>query len=224
MVTITENYVSFEIAKLLKEKGFDWDCNAGYFITDYNVYKKGCLVAIDKIVKTELYSDDFIIPTPTLAVVQKWLLEMHNYFIEITCDVNDHKWFYTNVYKLGDETWEQNSYWNLTFDTYENALEAGIKYCMGKLTGEHEIAEKNDEQSEYSYFETTYICGSKPHWNVGDILAFYEFYSDREGEVLLGEVTDVKFDEEFGDWDYTFKDGYQTFEETLLSEKAYKKL
>ena len=79
------------------------------------------------------------------------------------------------------------------------------------------------EVPEYSHFETTYICGSKPHWNVGDILAFYESYSDREGEVLLGEVIDVKFDEEFGDWDYTFKDGYQTFEETLLSEKTYKK-
>lgn len=35
--SITEDYVSFEVAQLLKEKGFDWECLAHWFIgTDRN--------------------------------------------------------------------------------------------------------------------------------------------------------------------------------------------
>ena len=38
---ITEDYVSFEVAKLLKEKGFDEECNMAYFngtLVDYTMF------------------------------------------------------------------------------------------------------------------------------------------------------------------------------------------
>ena len=79
------------------------------------------------------------------------------------------------------------------------------------------------QQSEYSYLETVYWCGKKPHWDVGDKLAYYEFCSDREGEYVLGKVIEVDFDEEQCDWLYTFEGGSVCDERTLLEERTYKK-
>jgi len=79
------------------------------------------------------------------------------------------------------------------------------------------------KQPEYSCSETIYKCGKKPHWNIGDILAYYEFYSDREGECVLGKVINVELNEEQGDWFYTFEDGDQYYEASLLENETYKK-
>lgn len=79
------------------------------------------------------------------------------------------------------------------------------------------------KQPEYSCFETTYKCGKKPHWNIGDVLTYYEFYSDREGEHVLGKVINVELDEEQSDWFYTFEDGSQYAEELLLENETYTK-
>ena len=85
------------------------------------------------------------------------------------------------------------------------------------------LKKKEYKQPEYSYLETVYRCGKKPRWNIGDILAYYEFYSDREGECVLGKITKVDFDEEQCDWIYTFEDGGVCNEQTLLEEETYKK-
>lgn len=83
--------------------------------------------------------------------------------------------------------------------------------------------QQEDEQPEYSFIETIYRCGKNPRWNIGDTLAYYEFTSDSEGEFVLGKVTNVEFDKEYEDWLYTFEDGSQYDEESLLSDKTYKK-
>lgn len=80
-----------------------------------------------------------------------------------------------------------------------------------------------EEQPEHSFMETIYRCGKKPHWNIGDTLACYEFTSDCEGEIVLGKVTNVELDEEYEDWLYTFENGYQEEEESLLRNETYKK-
>ena len=79
------------------------------------------------------------------------------------------------------------------------------------------------EQPDYSCFETTYKCGKKPHWSIGDTLAYYESCSDREGECVLGKITKVEFDEEQCDWLYTFEDGSVYDEQSLLEDETYKK-
>lgn len=81
----------------------------------------------------------------------------------------------------------------------------------------------DDVQPEHSYIESVYRCGKKPHWNIGDTLAYYEFYSNREGECELGKVIKVKFDEEQCDWFYTFEDGSVYDEQSLLEDETYKK-
>lgn len=83
--------------------------------------------------------------------------------------------------------------------------------------------EPNVENPEYSFIETIYRCGKKPHWNIGDTLAYYEFTSNEEGEHVLGKITSVEFDEEYEDWFYSFENGYQEEEESLLINETYKK-
>lgn len=83
--------------------------------------------------------------------------------------------------------------------------------------------EEEDQQPEYSCFETIYKRGKKTHWNIGDTLAFYESYSDKEGECVLGKVTRVELEEEEDDWFYTFEDGNVYDEQSLLEDKTYKK-
>jgi len=109
-----------------------------------------------------------------------------------------------------------------------NVISSGIKAeedldvisCLDTLEVKEVI---ESEQPEYSCFETIYQCGKKPRWNIGDTLAYYEFYSDREGEYVLGKVTKVDFDKEQCDWFYTLENGCIYDEQSLLEEKTYKK-
>ena len=120
---ITEDYVSFETAKLLKERGFDestimrYDSN-GEISSDgryghYNSLKKF----------------DFI-SAPTLQMAMKWLRDIHGLFIHIdvireaSCwlaDIQDIKGD-VSIYSVENE-----------FPNYEQACEAAIKYCLDNL-------------------------------------------------------------------------------------------
>lgn len=114
-----------------------------------------------------------------------------------------------------------------TRNSYEEGLKGGrligYKDALYKINTLEVKDVQEYEQPDYSCFETTYKCGKKPHWNVGDTLAYYEFCSDREGEHVLGKVANVRFDEEQSDWIYTFEGGRLYEEELLLEDETYKK-
>ena len=112
-------------------------------------------------------------------------------------------------------------------DAYQCAYRDGNNGALYALKNKLDTLEVKEEveykQPEYSCFETTYQCGKKPRWNIGDILAYYEFYSDREGEYVLGKVTKAEYDEEQCDWFYTLESGRVYDEQSLLEEETYKK-
>ena len=127
---ITEDYVSFETARLLKEKGFDEECwcwyeEDGYFKDSNDDY--GFQSNSDHI------SDDFICSAPTLQMTMKWLRE--KYKLEI----------YPFHEKLQGDSWwyrieRSKAFFNITeyeedliFGSYEQACEAAIKYCLENL-------------------------------------------------------------------------------------------
>lgn len=69
-----------------------------------------------------------------------------------------------------------------------------------------------------------WCMGEKPRWKVGDYLAYYELYSDYEGEGFYGEIVRIEKDDDFGDWLYTFKDEegeYAISEESLYDNDCY---
>jgi hypothetical protein len=122
---IEEAYVSFEVAKMLKEKGFNEICRAAYtgggkFITHHNYYSQGG-------------GDECVAPTHQMAM--KWLREVHNIFIVI----EPHMYDYINEKNSSYVTslWQGDNYYeNITsrdYPTYEEAVEASIKYALENL-------------------------------------------------------------------------------------------
>lgn len=127
---ITEDYVSFEVAKLLKEKGFS---NANCF---YSYMENGGTKVTHWENELNLY------PKPTLQTAMKWLRETHG--IEVIVDVckvgEDHRTMYawTPVAVKEDRLEYPVSQTDGTVfgglcDGYGQAVEKGIEYCLENL-------------------------------------------------------------------------------------------
>lgn len=129
---LKEDYCSYEIAKLLKEKGFDEKVS-----THYLVHPSGFPEFFDK--KDEFTEpEDVWLKCPTHQMAMKWLREVHNimispyalslgYYFEIfdltIRDITGCK----PLYKVGIPNKED------ILSTYEEAVEAALKYCLENL-------------------------------------------------------------------------------------------
>lgn len=83
---IKEKYVNLEIAKLLKEKGFDCACNVWYseYTSLFGGEKYTGIEFDDHNKFNENYK--FICSAPTLQMAVDWLLEVHHYYIQVMLD------------------------------------------------------------------------------------------------------------------------------------------
>ena len=116
-------------------------------------------------------------------------------------------------------------------EEYDCAYRDGNNGALYELKNKLDTLEVKDIEApkvpKHSYFETIYHCGTEPMWKIGDILAIYEFYSDREGEHVYGKVVDVRNDETYDDWIYTMKSDSGEYEDIyeneLISQQAYRK-
>ena len=117
---ITEDYVSFETAKLLKEKEFNWEVHRSYLVND-NVFIPGDVNDVP------LRKD--AIRIPTLQMAMKWLREEHK-LVPIILAGGDRYWF--RIDKVNEDYWKNTIYLEdeKLFPTYEEACEASIKYCL----------------------------------------------------------------------------------------------
>ena len=122
---IEEEYVSFETAKLLKEKGFNEK------VICY--YDDGGSLNLNKFVEFQCCNQGYgsgVFAAPTLQMACKWLREKHN--IDI-CAFPEHYdyilWGYTcKIYKNKEQFCSSEN-----FKLYEEAVEAAIKYCLENL-------------------------------------------------------------------------------------------
>lgn len=113
---ITEDYVSFEVAKLLKEKGFDV-----YTSTRYD-YDGGFHSRGDYLI------GDSDISAPTHQMAMKWLREMHKVFFCVHPDYPISKDYMVEFY---DEGRPSRCFGN--YQTYEEAIESALKYLLENL-------------------------------------------------------------------------------------------
>lgn len=123
MAIITEDYVSFETAKLLKEKGFKGYCSK--------------VIAIEDIIETRFEgracAREELISCPTLQMAMKWLREVHDLYIEVSpsCDREDKnaKIFDASLFNLQNQRYKKLS----NIQGYEEACEAAIKYYLNNF-------------------------------------------------------------------------------------------
>ena len=89
MKQITEDYVSFETAKLLKEKGVDFIACVTYYCEDKptEVYYSFCG-------ETNSTWEKRCCQAPTHQMALKWLREVHSIYITSEPDINDKHCFY----------------------------------------------------------------------------------------------------------------------------------
>ena len=138
---ITEDFVSFETAKLLKEKGFPQ--NTSHYYEGKNLWRH---YHDEVLPKTEIFA------APTQQMAMKWLREVHN--IDIVIDaavgmlgVKVYVPFISTYKPLKDEPSKVHQIKRgicykddkgiipalQQFDSYEQACEAAIKYCLEHL-------------------------------------------------------------------------------------------
>ena len=124
---MNEDYVSFEVAKLLKEKGFD----SHYSTHFYKNNKLECYIEDRK--KYWLQKDEYA--APTLYMAQKWLRETKNIHIDVYRNAGG--WLY-NLTKADNGTLitEGKSLGpnnGKSWGTYEEVLCAGILYALKSI-------------------------------------------------------------------------------------------
>ena len=141
---ITEDYVSFETAKLLKEKGFPQEYDRYHSMVyneeDYkDEYEVQRMVLETRIVKAGTLSSYPVgVPEPkcycpTLQMTMKWLREVHNKSIEVRSQglKSTGLGWVTEIYNLKNQDEEYHNPY--TQPSYEQACEAAIKYCLENL-------------------------------------------------------------------------------------------
>lgn len=114
---VTEDYVSFETAKLLKEKGFDDEYTNAFYDKAENLY------FIDLLSDFSNHPDnDTDIAASTLYVAMKWLREKHKITIGIL--FKEDRIYYeihqNNEFVFGVDTPE----------SYAKVCDEAIKYCL----------------------------------------------------------------------------------------------
>ncbi len=124
---ITEDYVSFETAKLLKEKGFDEESWCVYNL----VSEKFAREIVDQNFRYNHGLPNYVASAPTLQMAMKWLREVHNMHIEVKYFFEPHIYKYTITYT--PVALDNISSHPQCFNTYEEACEAAIKYCLENL-------------------------------------------------------------------------------------------
>ena len=118
---INEDYCSFQLSKLLKNKGFKEECIT-YYDNDGFVWR------------TE-YCDysDRLIYRPSLALAMKWLREKHKIIVVIEPASYDAVKEKISKYKFS--IWQNDNCDECTrkYDTYEETAAAGINYSLENL-------------------------------------------------------------------------------------------
>ena len=130
---MTEELVTLETAKLLKEKGFNWKCE--HTISCDNIIRRYDIPQ-SMSCSTEIDNEPVEFLCPVLYIAQKWLREIRgvNVWVEPVigkrwkisfCDFNspieESDWMENEINK-------GNGY--KVYDTYEEALEAGLQEAL----------------------------------------------------------------------------------------------
>ena len=127
---IKEDFVSFEVAGLLKEKGFDEYCFMAYD-EDGSINDIMDLYGEFEVCNSECLEG--VIVAPTIQMAMKWLREEKHIYIQIMLD--SFACYYVVLQKTDSDYERMLSDFveTIFYETYEEAAMDAIKFCLTKL-------------------------------------------------------------------------------------------
>ena len=142
---LEEDYCSYEVAKLLEEKGFDEPCIRHWDCDDHSLYGYNDI----PISNSELQANEYNgFSAPSQSMAMKWLREVHQLYISVdVCPiygkVKDEKgrntcgllyWHYIASGEWVNEKYNPNQKaFVVSAKTYEEAVGAALKYSLENL-------------------------------------------------------------------------------------------
>ena len=137
---LREDYVSFETAKLLKEKGFE-ECVRHYYFTEithvgFKDYPIGVLYTDSEPQFQNNYKNK--VAAPNLHKVMKWLREIHQIYISVECCYDKSVYYTFDIFRIKDGQYEfigcsgpdeDTDDWSVDY-SYEKAENRAIDYCL----------------------------------------------------------------------------------------------
>lgn len=145
---LNEDYVSFETADLMRNKGFPQKReNSGYYATEmvYGITEQDDGTHHLCHQYPACYHFDDHICAPTLQMAMKWLRKEHNIYISIDCCYDKNVYYTFDIFRLLNNQYEYiggtgqdfedddwNDGWPVDY-TYEQACESAIKYVLLNL-------------------------------------------------------------------------------------------
>ena len=124
-----EQLISFETAKLAKEKGFNWE------VVNYiklSTISKSLIEDECKPQNINSLQCGTIFSRPTQSLLQKWLREKH--YIHIIVNTNTEMYWTFGLVNLGNENiFSLNGhtvYYKYEYNIYEEALEKGLQEAL----------------------------------------------------------------------------------------------
>ena len=110
-----EQLISFETAKLAKEKRFDWKCEMCFLYEENEPqpFKNPAPSISNKI--------EMVYSAPTQSLLQKWLREVHGIHVTSISQYNTNRQFQYYYVTVNGKAVDE-----LEFNTYEEALEKGL--------------------------------------------------------------------------------------------------
>lgn len=121
---MNEEFVPFELAKKLQEKGFDWQTFDWYdHLGNFNKgfiprTLRGCPM------HREYYA-------PTIGLAMKWLREEKNLSVEVLISVRGG--WYNIIYEIAPRRGFDLKHMLIEAKSYEEAAIAGIEFCLDNL-------------------------------------------------------------------------------------------
>ena len=132
----SEDYCSFEVAKLLKENGFDWMCN-GYYNKDDEDSEPyfGDGEGADNWNNQAPSVRDLWFSAPTYQMAMRFLREIKKIFINIryvpeSKDDNIGPCYVVDIYSENNDSWVSN---HIVSTSFEVVAEESLIFCLTKL-------------------------------------------------------------------------------------------
>ena len=136
---ITEDYVSFELSKLLKEKGFDWFESPFYSEQDRDEWRQNNSYTIPNVeYDPDIPFDSKVLtmvaPHVSIQMAMKWLREVYKLYVVVKPYITeDGILSLFDVKSIKEKDIVANIKTRTGFNSYEEACEAAIKYCLENL-------------------------------------------------------------------------------------------